>query len=82
MGSVIIIISAVITIMIIRYPSTVRPEGVGNRTSIIPTAIVIRNHFFWVTQKRKFVSDDLEKPSIKTSNLGNKILQDEMKDQN
>ncbi len=71
MGSVIIIISAVITIMIIRYPSRVRPEGVGNRTSIIPTTIVIKNHFFWVTQKRKFVSDEREKPSIKTSNLGN-----------
>jgi len=32
---------------------------------------VIKNHFFWVTQKRKFVSDEREKPSIKTSNLGN-----------
>jgi hypothetical protein len=63
-GSVMININAVITIMIVRYPSIDRPSGVGRRRRIAPMAIVMRNHFFWVTQKRKLVRDRCEKPNI------------------
>jgi len=63
-GSVTININAVITMIIIRYPSRVKPPGVGRSIRIIPTIIVIKNHFFWVTQKRKLANDRCENPNI------------------
>jgi hypothetical protein len=50
--------------IIIRYPSRVKPPGVGRSIRIIPTIIVIKNHFFWVTQKRKLANDRCENPNI------------------
>jgi len=67
--SVIIIIRAVMTIIIIRYPSKVSPEGAGNRNRMVPTSMVVRNHFFWVAQKRKLIKEWFEKPSIAGYNL-------------
>lgn len=37
--------------------------------------MVIRNHFFWVAQNRKFVSDWLEKPNIEGKILVQNIHQ-------
>ena len=68
-GSVIIIIRAVITIIIIRYPSTVSPSGVGKINRTNPTSRAMRNHFFWVTQKRKLVNECCENPNIEVYNF-------------
>jgi hypothetical protein len=63
-------IKAVTTIIMVLYAGKDIPDGVGNKSKIIPSATVNRNHFFWVTQKRKLIKDWFEKPSISSGNLG------------
>jgi hypothetical protein len=60
MGSVTININAVITMIIIRYPSRDKPSGVGRSMRIIPTIIVIKNHFFWVVKKENSLMIDVK----------------------
>ena len=66
-GSLIINIKATTRITIAVFPSLVKPSGEGIFNKQNPKKIEIRNHFFCVAQKRKLLSEILEKPNKKYS---------------